>query len=209
MTMWERFWGGGSDPTPFGRTFSGNWLASSWSTHDTVYHARVFFDVAKIRGLSAAAVFCDLAAAHYSVIRQYVVGTDLPEQRLLALMDILGLDPSPRAELLAFLRAEGSLLKNAGMSPALQQLVRDNNEDAWFSLEGSSKITGMFGGCRPGEPIADLVFVFMFGKVLEEVRDVLMNTDNGRMLAYDESRFVEPRAREHTAQENEEAYADD
>ena len=145
----------------------------------TQFATRVFFDVAKIRGLSAAAVFCDLAAAYYSVIRQYVVGTDLPEQRLLVLMDILGLDPAQRAELLAFLRAEGSLLKSADMSPALKQLVRDMDEDTWFSLEGSSKITGMFGVCRPGEPIADLVFVFMFGKVLKEVRNVLMNTENG------------------------------
>ena len=76
-----------------------------------------------------------------------MVGTDLPEQRLLVLMDILGLDPAQRAELLAFLRAEGSLLKSAGMSPALQQLVRDMNEDTCFSLEGSSKITGMFADC--------------------------------------------------------------
>ena len=94
----------------------------------TQFATRVFFNVAKIRGLSAAAVFCDLAAAYYSVIRQYVVGTDLPEQRLLVLMDILGLDPAQRAELLAFLRAEGSLLKSARMSTALQQLVRDMNE---------------------------------------------------------------------------------
>ena len=65
------------------------------------------------------------------------------------------------------------------------------NEDTWLSLEGSSKITGMFGCCRPGEPIADLVFVFMFGKVLKEVRNMLMNTENGWMLAYDESSFVE------------------
>ena len=47
----------------------------------------------------------------------------------------------------------------------------------------------MFGVCRPGEPIADLVFVFMFGKVLKEVRNVLMNAENGWMLAYDESFF--------------------
>ena len=135
----------------------------------TQFATRVFFDVAKIRGLSAAAVFCDLAAAYYSVIRQYVVGTGLPEQRLLVVMDILGLDPVQIAMLLAFLRAEGSLLKSAGTSPALQQLVRDMNEDTRFSLEGSSKITGMFGGCRPGEPTADLVVVFMFCKVLMEV----------------------------------------
>ena len=40
--------------------------------------AGVFVDVARIRGLWAAAVFCDLAAACCSVVRQYVVGTDLP-----------------------------------------------------------------------------------------------------------------------------------
>ena len=124
-----------------------------------------------------------------------MVGTDVLEQRLLVLM--------------AFLKAESSLLKSASMSLALQQLVRDMNNDTWFSLERSSKITGMFGGCRPVEPIADLVFVFMFGEVLKEVRIVLMNTENGWMLASDESHFVEARAREHTAQENEEAYADD
>ena len=105
-------------------------------------------------------------------------------------MDILCLDPAQRAQLLALLRAECSLLKGAGLSPALQQLVRDMNEDTWFSLDGSSKITGMFDmfdGCRPGEPIADLVFVFMFGKVLKEVRNVLMDTEYGWTLACRES----------------------
>ena len=62
---------------------------------------------------------------------------------------------------------------------------------------------------RAGEPIADLVFVFMFGNMLKEVHNVLMNAENGWMLAFNESYFVEARAREHTAQENEEACADD
>ena len=65
--------------------------------------------------------------------------------------------------MVAFLRTEGSLLKSA--------------EDTWFKLDGSGKVTGMFGRCRPGETIADLVFVFMFGKVLKEVRSVLMETE--------------------------------
>ena len=41
----------------------------------TQFAMRVLFDGARIRGLSAAAVFCDLASAYYSVVRQYVVGT--------------------------------------------------------------------------------------------------------------------------------------
>ena len=92
---------------------------------------------------------------------------------------------------MTFLRAEGSLLKSAGLSPALQHLVRDMNEDMWFSLDGSTKVTGMFGGCRPGEPIADLVFVFMFGKVLKDVRNVLMVTEFGWTLRYDENQYAD------------------
>ena len=48
-----------------------------------------------------------------------MVGSDLPEQRLLVLMDILGLNPAERSELVAFLR-----MKSAGLSPALQQQVQ-------------------------------------------------------------------------------------
>ena len=114
-----------------------------------------------------------------------------------------------RSELVAFLCADGSLLKSAGLSPALQQLVRDMNEDTWFSLDGSAKVTGMFGGCRLGEPIADLVFVFMFGKVLREVRNVVMETEFGWTLRCDENQYVEARTPGHTAQETEEAYAED
>ena len=63
--------------------------------------------------------------------------------------------------------------------------------------------------CRPGEPIADLVFVFMFGKVLKEARSVVIETEYGWTMVYDENQFVEARARRHTAQETEEAHADD
>ena len=39
----------------------------------TQFATPVFFDVARIRGLSAAAVFCDLAAAYYSVSSMWLV----------------------------------------------------------------------------------------------------------------------------------------
>ena len=78
------------------------------------------------------------------------------------------------------------------------------NEDTWFSLDGSAKVTGMFGGCRLGEPIVDVVFVFMFGKVLKEVRNVLMETEYGRTWRYDGDNMCG-----QTAQEFEDAYADD
>ena len=98
----------------------------------TQFTTRVFFDVARFVVSRPQRFFCDLAAAYYSVVRQNVVGSDLPEQRLLVLMDILGLNLVQRSELVTFLRAEGTLLKIAGVSPALQQLVRDMNEDTWF-----------------------------------------------------------------------------
>ena len=42
-----------------------------------------------------------------------------------------------------------------------------------------------------------LVFVFMFGKVLKEVRSVLMETECGWTVDYDENQFVQARARRH------------
>ena len=70
------------------------------------------------------------------MVIQYVLGTDLPEQRLLVLMDILGLNLAQRSESVAFLRTEGSLLKSAGLSPAFQQLVRDTSghvvQGGWY-----------------------------------------------------------------------------
>ena len=56
--------------------------------------------------------------------------------------------------------------------------------------------------------VAALVFLFMFGKVLKEVRSVSMEKEYGWTLGYDENQHVEARARGHTAQETEEAYAD-
>ena len=41
----------------------------------------------------------------------------------------------------------------------------------------------------PGDSIADLVFVFMFGKVLKEVRSVLMETEYGWTLGHDENQL--------------------
>ena len=70
-----------------------------------------------------------------------MVGTDLPEQRLLVL-NIL----AQRSESVAFMRREGSLLKSAGLSLFLQQLVRDTDEDTWFKVDGTDKVAGMFGG---------------------------------------------------------------
>ena len=105
-------------------------------------------------------------------------------------MDILELNAVQRLEQVAFFRTECSLLKSASMSPALQQLACNMNEDMWFMVDGTDKLTCMLGGCRLGAPLAGLVTVFMFGKVLEEVRSVLADTEHGWTLDYDKNQFV-------------------
>ena len=64
MTMWERSWRGGSDPSccrlnPLLVARSQAIGSARRGAVMTQFTTRVFFDVAKIRGLSAAAVFCD------------------------------------------------------------------------------------------------------------------------------------------------------
>ena len=103
MTTWKRSWGGGSDPSCC--RLNHFWshvlkqlvrLVVEQSGHSL---PRACFLMLQRSVVCRLRQFFVLAAAYFSVIRQYVVGTDLPEQRLLGLMDILGLDPAQRAKL--------------------------------------------------------------------------------------------------------------
>ena len=93
------------------------------------------------------------------------------------------------------------------LSPALKQLVRDMNEETWFKVDGSDKVTGMFGGCRPGEPI--VVYVFILARSLRKCVVCWPKRSMVGHYGYDENQFVGARVRRHTAHETEEACAVD
>ena len=66
-----------------------------------------------------------------------------------------------------------AILREAGASEALLQLLQDMNRRTWMALDGSPAITETFKGARPGEATADLIFMFLLARVTKEVREAI------------------------------------
>ena len=53
------------------------------------------------------------------------------------------------------------------------EYMRCLNEDTWFVINGSEAVARTTRGARAGEATADLVFIFLFGRVTKEVRSII------------------------------------
>ena len=51
--------------------------------------------------------------------------------------------------------------------------MRSLNEDTWFVIDGSDSVVRTTRGARVGEATADVIFMFLFGRVTKEVRSVI------------------------------------
>ena len=96
----------------------------------TAHCSWTLFGAAAERGWSAAALFTDIKGAYYAVIRQYVVGTVLPEDVLRVLLHKLDLAAEVVPEALAFINEQGSLLRQGNADPALITILRGLNEES-------------------------------------------------------------------------------
>ena len=118
-----------------------------------------FFAAASVDGRSAGALFCDIRSAYYNAIRQMVVGTNDADATLLAIFERLHLSPDTCREAIYFIHAQGYLVESGGASPELTSLLRAMNQETWFVVDGSDAVTQYCKGARPGETMADLIFI--------------------------------------------------
>ena len=120
-------------------------------------------------GASVAASFTDIKSAYYSVIRQLAVGSEAQDDALRAVLARLPLSVEAQRGAVLFIQEQGSLLATGGASQSLVQFMRTLNEDTWFVVDGSNKVSHTLRGARPGETLADLVFIFLFLHIREAV----------------------------------------
>ena len=73
----------------------------------------------RVHATGRCTFFTDFRSAYYSIIRQYVVGIFGPDLMFRTLVARLALSEEVTAALLSFLYQPGSLLQQAGVSPAL------------------------------------------------------------------------------------------
>jgi hypothetical protein len=117
---------------------------------------------------SSAYLFWDVRTAFYTVLRPLVVdtveqGTQKALDRLIA---TIGLNSTERSALLNTLERDLPALEAAEVSPHLRDIVAESLSGTWFKVANACHVIHTSRGTRPGDPLADLLFIFSWPRFL-------------------------------------------
>ena len=134
--------------------------------------ARLFQSACQDRKCSYALLFLDLQEAFYRIIRPLITGDRLSDEQVAHVCSAVQLPPGTMHELRDFLGGD-PLLTTAGTSSWASGAVNESLHDTWFRLPQEEEVVVTHTGSRPGDSLSDLVFSFLFSKVLRQVRESL------------------------------------
>eukprot|EP00435_Cladocopium_sp_Y103_P049643 s1196_g15.t1 len=137
-----------------------------------LHHARASLRRAKRRSWSSALLFLDLREAFYRVIRPLAVGGALTDATLGQIAGRLGLDADAVRDLHQLLQTPAGTAA-AGLPAHLQHALRALHTDTFFFMEGQKDKVRTAAGTRPGDPFADVVFGYMFARLLRDLHSQL------------------------------------
>ncbi|CAE7762507.1 unnamed protein product [Symbiodinium microadriaticum] len=152
--------------------------------------SRGMMHYARVRGLSCAVMFLDLASAYYGVIRETVVGSGLSDKPIEAIAESLALTAED-LQLLRHYASEEPALQTQDASELLLELGREMHASTWFVLSKDDQVVHTSRGTRPGGALADIVFNVLFSKVLQR-RDPEALRDTVPVLPWDGRRSPYP-----------------
>ena len=127
-------------------------------------------------GRPTALIFLDLTEAFYRVVRPLALGGDISDEQVAETAAKLGLQHDALHEFHAKL-AEPSAIAEAGASQTVQRFLQAIHAETWFRLGDQPDIVKTSMGSRPGDSYADVVFGFLWSKLLHSYVDVLAEHD--------------------------------
>ena len=131
---------------------------------------RLYMRYAKQHQLNCGVVFLDIQHAYYSVCRELASGFVGTDEQLCHIFKFFNLSPETVNDLKKLI-AEGSAMDYAGSSGYHQSLLHELGSGTWYRVRNSHRITQTHGGSRPGDGLADLIFGFIFARMLDTMRD--------------------------------------
>ena len=145
------------------------------------------------RGLrhSYGVLFLDLREAFYRIVRPLVIGFQGTDSDMAAVLAAVQLPPGVMHELHEHL-AQTSLFREAGASQWTSEATCEALRSTWFRFEKGSTVTETGIGTRPGDNLADIVFGFVFAKVLGQVRQQVESTCGLVTLPWNEDMLHNP-----------------
>ena len=130
---------------------------------------RSFVSWCQRSGRPSAVVFLDIRTAFYRLVRPLVSRYQHFHQQIVAIIERFQLPPTALQELYSIL-GEKSAMEEAEVAPFLESLMTEFNESTWFEVDGIDQLTHTEAGSRPGDPLADITFSFLFSKVMQKVQ---------------------------------------
>ena len=134
---------------------------------------RLFLRYAKQAQLNCGIIFLDIQHAYYSVCRELASGFTGTDEQLCGIFKHFHL-PQQAVHDLQRLISEGSAMDYAGCSDYHKSLLHELGTGTWYRVRNSDKLTQTHGGSRPGDGLADLIFGYIFARMLESMRSEMI-----------------------------------
>ena len=165
----------------------------------------------KAEGRSCATLYVDTKAAYYRVVRDLATGCIENDAQVVRLFKAFGLHPDDLHDLMQMIQ-EGGMLCHAGVRAPLRHAIKDMHLRTWFitAYSGGGRLCHSRAGSRPGESFADVIFAFIYSKILYRIHEHLEAEELNISLDWEEDTGIFPSGDGGTPQQGWEAtWADD
>ena len=131
-----------------------------------LHEARAHLRSHQRSGRSVALLMVDLTEAFYRVLRPLAVGGQYTDHQLAQIVQKLGMPPETLHELNEHLK-QPCAITQAHLPAHLQRVLRSLHTDTYFQIHGQEDCCHTSIGSRPGDCFADVIFSYLFARVLK------------------------------------------
>jgi len=137
---------------------------------------RAYMRQAKEHGHSCAVILLDLKEAFYRILRPLCMDGPLTDEMLARLMHTLKMPEDALHELRKIME-EPTALREAGLPELEQRSVRAVHLQTHFWMRHQTDVVQTHHGTRPGDPFADIVFSYVWARVMHRLQHFMKQHD--------------------------------
>ena len=133
---------------------------------------RMFLRSQIARGRSCYAMFLDIQAAYYRLIRQHSINSYFSDSSILQFLERMGVTGLSIQDLATILQGPNAL-EELECAPHLRKIVATLHASTWWRLDADEAIIRTERGTTPGDGFADVIWQLCFSRYLHRVDDIL------------------------------------
>lgn len=150
-----------------------------------VHMSRAFLRAHKAAGDSVGMIYLDLKEAFYRIVRQLAIGGVASDALLAKACARFGLPEGVLYDLHCHL-SQPAALYEAGLPQHASNAVKALHEDTFFKVKGQRDCCRTELGTRPGDCYADVIFSYIWCRILKLLQGELQRLDLGEEICTDE-----------------------